>query len=68
MSLVKHLVNNGNSFKLLHACDIPKELSSKKYDQKVLKTQTRNLLDKILRAGNWKNESRVKKETYHKCC
>lgn len=68
LSMVKHLVNNDNSFELLRACDIPKELSSKKYDQKVHKTQTRNLLDKILRAGNWKNESTVEKETYHKCC
>lgn len=54
MSMAKHLVNNGNSSKFLCACDIPKELSSKKYDQKVDKTQTRNLLDKILRAGNRK--------------
>lgn len=52
--MAKHLVNNGNSFKFLCACDIPKELSSKKYDQKVHETQTRNLLDKILRAGNRK--------------
>lgn len=66
--MAKHLVNNGNSFKFLCACDIPKELSFKKYDQKVHKTQTRNLLDKILRAGNRKkNESIVKKETHHKC-
>lgn len=66
--MVKNLVNNGNSFELFHVCDIPKELSSKKYDQKVHKTKTTNLLDKILRAGNWKNESTVKKETYHKRC
>lgn len=52
--MAKHLVNNGNSFKFLYACDIPKELSSKAYDQKVHETQTRNLLDKILRAGNRK--------------
>lgn len=68
LSTVKDLVNNGYSFELVYACDIPKELSSKNYDQKVYKPQTWNLLDKILRAGNWKNESTVKKETYHKCC
>lgn len=52
LSMVKHLVSDNNSFKFLSACDIPKELSSKKYDQKLHKNQTRNLLDKILRAGN----------------
>lgn len=35
--MAKHLVNNGNSFKSLYACDIPKELSSKAYDQKSIK-------------------------------